>query len=177
MVQEGRTAVPRFRDSTTSGWKDALPLQGDRDVMVTAGDRRRTQDDIEGQVPDQTAVLVRVRVDEADASWPPLPPVPTGAFVSYSASSPQVAARLSALEEHGYVFAGVHAPALRAAETDLLDLLVPTDLIEDEPEWWALLVAQAWRALPLLHGPVARVFADLVALHRTAHRRAATGRA
>jgi hypothetical protein len=149
------------RDSEASEWKDACSSE---EVAVVALIRDRTY------ASSGASVLVRIQPD-AEGNWlDSLPAVPDGAIVSVSATSALITEHAEALGALGYVVAGAFPTGGGDTVTDLVDLVVPTDLIEDDPGWWRHVRAIAWRALPVMHGPVARVHAQLLGRHDVARR-------
>ena len=63
----------------------------------------------------------------------------------------------------GYRLAGVTAQ--RASSGLIIDILVPADLRQRRPDWWASLVSRADRVFDLRHGPVQYVLANEIELH------------
>lgn len=117
------------------------------------------------QLPDGTLL---VRVPAADRGWArTLPRVPGGRTLTVTVGLAELApVPADDLVASGYRIVGVaadHRPLGR-----LVDVCVPPDLREAHPAWWASLVARADRIFDPRLGPVARVLAAELALHRGA---------
>lgn len=117
------------------------------------------------RLPDGTLL---VRVAAADRGWPrTLPPVPGGRTLTVTVGLADLApVPADDLVASGYRIVGVaadHRPLGR-----LVDVCVPPDLREDFPRWWEDLVSRADRIFDPRLGPVARVLAAELALHRDA---------
>ncbi|MEX0836418.1 MAG: hypothetical protein WD010_10025 [Nitriliruptor sp.] len=112
-----------------------------------------------------------VRVPAADRAWARrLPRVPDGYILTVTVGSADLApVPADDLVAGGYRIVGVaadHRPLGR-----LVDVCVPPDLRSRNPGWWIELVELADRVFDPRLGPVARVLAAELDLHR----RAATG--
>lgn len=117
------------------------------------------------ELPDGT-LLVRVSV--TDRSWArTLPKVPDGRTLTVTVGSADLApVPADDLVASGYRIVGVaadHRPLGR-----LVDICVPRDLRSAHPGWWGELAARADRIFDPRLGPVARVLAAELALHRRA---------
>lgn len=117
------------------------------------------------ELPDGT-LLVRVPV--ADRGWPrALPRVPAGRTLTVTVGLADLApVPADDLVASGYRIVGVaadHRPLGR-----LVDVCVPPDLREAHPDWWRTLADLADRIFDPRLGPVARVLAAELALHRAA---------
>lgn len=116
-------------------------------------------------LPDGT-LLVRVAV--SDRGWArTLPVVPGGRTLTVTVGQADLApVPADDLVASGYRIVGVasdHRPLGR-----LVDVCVPPDLREDHPTWWRSLAERAERIFDPRLGPVARVLAAELALHRGA---------
>lgn len=118
-----------------------------------------------GALPDGTLL---VRVPAADRSWArTLPRVPGGRTVTVTVGQADLApVPADDLVASGYRIVGVASD--RRPLGRLVDLCVPPDLREANPVWWTELAARAERIFDPRLGPVARVLAAELALHRSA---------
>ena len=110
-------------------------------------------------------VLVRVRA--SDRGWAArLPQVPDGRTLTVTVGHPGLLpVPADDLVRNGYRLVGVaaeHHPIGRS-----VDVLVPPDLQREHPEWWRGLLDRAERVFDLRLGPVQRVLAVELGLHRT----------
>jgi hypothetical protein len=126
------------------------------EVEVHAGPR---------ELPEGTLL---VRVPAADRSWARhLPPVPGGRTLTVTVGHADLApVPADDLVASGYRIVGVasdHRPLGR-----LVDVCVPPDLRAGHPGWWVSLVERADRVFDPRLGPVARVLAAELDLHRRA---------
>ncbi|WP_052667233.1 hypothetical protein [Nitriliruptor alkaliphilus] len=117
------------------------------------------------QLPEGTLL---VRVPATDRGWArTLPRVPAGRTLTVTVGLAELApVPADDLVASGYRIVGVaadHRPLGR-----LVDVCVPPDLREAHPAWWASLAARADRIFDPRLGPVARVLAAELALHRGA---------
>jgi hypothetical protein len=116
-------------------------------------------------LPDGTLL---VRVPAADRAWArQLPPVPGGRTLTVTVGHVDLApVPADDLVASGYRIVGVasdHRPLGR-----LVDVCVPPDLRAAHPAWWVALVERADRVFDPRLGPVARVLAAELDLHRRA---------
>jgi hypothetical protein len=116
-------------------------------------------------LPDGTFL---VRVSATDRAWArTLPRVPDGRTVTVTVGQADLApVPADDLVASGYRIVGVASD--RRPLGRLVDLCVPPDLREANPRWWAELVTRADRIFDPRLGPVARVLAAELALHRGA---------
>jgi hypothetical protein len=117
------------------------------------------------ELPDGTLL---VRVPATDRGWPRrLPRVPDGRTLTVTVGQADLApVPADELVASGYRIVGVaaeHRPLGR-----LVDVCVPPDLRAAHPVWWTELVACADRIFDPRLGPVAKVLAAELALHRGA---------
>lgn len=119
--------------------------------------------------PPTGAAAVLVRIPASDATWARwLPPVPAGDEVTVSASRPELAdVPADDLIGSGYRFVGTSRAVLTTGRP-VIDVLVPVQLLEAHPAWWAALRALADRTFVTEFGPVARVLGPVLDLHRAA---------
>ncbi|MEX1177512.1 MAG: hypothetical protein WEB09_03535 [Nitriliruptor sp.] len=109
-----------------------------------------------------------VRVPAAGRAWArELPRVPGGRVLTVTVGAADLAAvPADDLVAGGYRIVGVaadHRPLGR-----LVDICVPPDLRAAHPDWWVTLVGLADRVFDPRLGPVARVLAAELDLHRRA---------
>jgi hypothetical protein len=116
-------------------------------------------------LPDGTLL---VRVAASDRSWArTLPPVPGGRTVTVTVGQADLApVPADDLVASGYRIVGVASD--RRPLGLLVDVCVPPDLRLAHPQWWARLVDRAERIFDPRLGPVAKVLAAELALHRGA---------
>ncbi len=120
-----------------------------------------------------TAIAV-VRVRAEEPGWPlALPALRAGHVVTVSVT-PATHVHVDDLAERGYRFAGLHPAPLAAPGVAIADLVIGDDLVADAPDAWRTLLDVGERVFPLANGPVAKVFAGLVAAHQMARRPATT---
>jgi hypothetical protein len=117
------------------------------------------------RLPDGTLL---VRLAATDRGWArTLPRVPDGRTLTVTVGLAELApVPADDLVASGYRIVGVaadHRPLGR-----LVDVCVPPDLREAHPGWWNDLAARADRIFDPRLGPVARVLAAELALHREA---------
>lgn len=117
------------------------------------------------ELPDGTLL---VRVAATDRGWArTLPRVPDGRTLTVTVGQADLApVPADDLVASGYRIVGVaaaHRPLGR-----LVDVCVPPDLREEHPSWWSALAARAERIFDPRMGPVARVLAAELAMHRGA---------
>lgn len=113
------------------------------------------------------AVLVRLPADHRWAEVLPAAPGPVTVTVGHPDLLGDDAAALErALDPRGYRIVGV-ASAARPIGA-VVDLLVPRELRESHPAWWAALGRDAERIFDLDLGPVRLVLAAELALHERA---------
>lgn len=117
------------------------------------------------ELPDGTLL---VRVPAADRGWArTLPRVPDGRTLTVTVGLAELApVPADDLVASGYRIVGVASEQRPLGH--LVDVCVPPDLREEHPRWWASLVARADRIFDPRLGPVARVLAAELALHREA---------
>lgn len=110
--------------------------------------------------------LLVVRIDASSADWPRrLPAAPPAATVMMTVSSPDLVHHAELLASRGYVLVDVGPAPLVDADDLTVDLVVPCALADDWPGWWAAVTAVASGVFAAAHGPVSRVFADLLSTH------------
>ena len=110
-------------------------------------------------------VLVRVRAP--NRGWAAqLPQVPDDRVLTVTVGHPALLpVPVDDLVRNGYRLVGVaaeHQPIGRS-----VDVLVPPELQRDHPDWWRSLLTRAERVFDLRLGPVQRVLAFELGLHRT----------
>lgn len=111
--------------------------------------------------------LLVVRIDASTADWPRrLPAVPPGTTVTMTVSSSDLVADADLLCTRGYVLVDVVPAPLLDGDDLVVDLVVPCGLADDWPGWWAAVTAVASGVFAAAHGPVSRVFADLLTAHQ-----------
>jgi hypothetical protein len=124
--------------------------------------------DVQGEgheLPDGTLL---VRVPAVDRTWARhLPPVPGGHTLTVTVGHADLApVPADDLVASGYRIVGVaadHRPLGR-----LVDVCVPPDLRAEHAAWWVAMVALADRVFDPRLGPVARVLAAELDMHRRA---------
>lgn len=116
-----------------------------------------------GTAPAPGTVLVRVPVH--GRAWvATLPRVPAGSSpLTVTLGHADLAPPVDDLVAGGYRIVGVAADHRPLG--DVVDVLVPPQLRQGHPAWFAALAARADRVFDLAFGPVARVLAPEVALH------------
>ncbi len=135
-----------------------MPAVARRSARTTVHDRTR-------HLPEGTLL---VRVPAADRGWARrLPRVPEGQALTVTVGSAElVPVPADDLVAGGYRIVGVAADHRPLGL--LVDLCVPPDLRARNPRWWTELVALADRVFDPRLGPVARVLAAELDLHRRA---------
>lgn len=119
-----------------------------------------------GQELPEGTLLVRVSV--TDRGWArTLPPVPDGRTLTVTVGQADLApVPADDLVASGYRIVGVAAEDRPLGR--LVDVCVPPDLRAAHPRWWASLAGRADRIFDPRMGPVARVLAAELAMHRGA---------
>lgn len=119
--------------------------------------------------PTTPAGAVLVRVFAHGLSWVrSLPVVPGGTTVTVTVSNEHLG-RVPAddLVAHGYRVVGISSARPRGAG-EVVDLLVPRDIREANPDWFRELLDRADRAFDCDLGPVRRLMHGELALHEVA---------
>lgn len=118
--------------------------------------------------PADGSVLVRIPV--SGRGWArALPPVPAGGTLTVTLGHADLApVPVDDLIASGYRIAGIAADHRPLGA--VVDVLVPPAVRAANPAWWTTLVTAADRVFDLRLGPVARVLAAEIALHRRAAR-------
>lgn len=119
--------------------------------------------------PTTPAGAVLVRVFAHGLSWVrSLPVVPGGTTVTATVSDARLG-RVPAddLVAHGYRVVGISSARPRGAG-EVVDLLVPREVREANPDWFRELLERADRAFDCDLGPVRRIMHDELALHEVA---------
>lgn len=121
------------------------------------------------ELPTRPPGAVLVRVFAHGLSWArSLPAVPGGDTVTVTVSSERLR-RVPAddLVSHGYRIVGVHADRPRG-RGDVVDIFVPSELQQTQPEWFRALLDVADRAFDCDFGPVRRLLGAQLSLHLAA---------
>lgn len=114
--------------------------------------------------PTDGTVLVRVRAD--DAGWArSLPPLPGRVRLGITVGEPALSDARIELGERGYELLGV-VPGRRPGPH--ADVLVPGELRQAQPGWFASLLLPAERTFDLRFGPVHVALHDELAVHLAA---------
>jgi hypothetical protein len=131
-------------------------------------DTRDGRGDVQGEVHELPDGTLLVRVPAVDRTWARhLPPVPGGRTLTVTVGHADLApVPADDLVASGYRIVGVaadHRPLGR-----LVDVCVPPDLRSEHPAWWVAMVERADRVFDPRLGPVARVLAAELDMHRRA---------
>jgi hypothetical protein len=111
--------------------------------------------------PADGSVVVRLRADEA--AWVrALPPMPGRARLGITVGEQRLLAARDTLAERGYDLLAVVTGRRPGAHADVL---VPGDLREAQPRWFAALMLPAERVYDLRFGPVHVALRDELAVH------------
>lgn len=153
-----------MRDPPRVACEDAAPAGPDG----AADHLRRDEVEVHGRARELPEGTLLVRVPAADRTWARhLPPVPAGRTLTVTVGHADLApVPADDLVASGYRIVGVatdHRPLGR-----LVDVCVPPDLRTGHPGWWVALVERADRVFDPRLGPVARVLAAELDLHRRA---------
>lgn len=108
---------------------------------------------------------VLVRLPAIGSSWPTtLPAVPGGHLLTLTLGHPALLPAAHGRLPVGYRLVGVATDARPIGQT--VDVYVPARVRDDHPDWWLSLLSRAERVFDLRLGPVQRVLAAELALHR-----------
>jgi len=111
--------------------------------------------------PADGTVVVRLRADE-DSWVRALPPMPGRARLGITVGEERLLSARDALAERGYDLLAVVEGRRPGAHADVL---VPGDLREAQPRWFAALMLPAERVFDLRFGPVHVALRDELAVH------------
>lgn len=120
-------------------------------------------------MPDPVAVappgsaLVRVRIAAGVAGLAGLPATPDGTVLTVTLGHAELADVADELGRRGYRVVGIAADHRPLGS--IADVLVPAEVRESSPRWWAELTAGADRVFDPTFGPVARVLGPELDLH------------
>ena len=120
------------------------------------------------RLPQADGVILRLRTG-GDGWAEDIPPAPPHHLVTVTFTTLDARAlHADAIDLLGYRVAGIR-PCPFGEPYSYADLLVPPDLAESRIRWWYAISERADRVFNVRAGPVAMVFADVLAAHRAVH--------